>query len=80
MILAKVSLGQCSVSGLLQPSLWCWWWDAWVGLKTYFISAAFTPEETLSQQTTSLKEATVLRGECSVKAAAGQTKTAHREP
>lgn len=36
----KVSCGQLSSSGLLQPSLWCWWWDAWVGLrKTYFISA-----------------------------------------
>lgn len=40
---------------------------------------SFSCEETLSQQRSSLKEATVLRWERSVKAAVGQTKTARQK-
>lgn len=34
-----MSHGEDSCSNFLQPSLWFWWWDAWVGLvKTNSIS------------------------------------------
>lgn len=40
---------------------------------------SFSCDEMQSQQTTSFKEATVLRWEWSIKAKVGRTKTAHEE-
>ncbi|TNN47972.1 hypothetical protein EYF80_041834 [Liparis tanakae] len=64
----------------MSPSLWCWRWDAWVGLvKTESIPPFARDrepcEEPLSQQRSSLKAAPVLGWEWGVEAAVGQTKT-----